>query len=93
LLSFESLYQDGFLLKANARKYKNYTKKRLAKKEEKIKESLNVVLKNIENEGTDFLNTEELKLKGELIKIEELKKELNERIKVRSEKDFQSKKT
>ena len=90
MLSFESLYQDGFLLKANARKYKNYTKKRLAKKEEKIKESLNVVLKNIENEGTDFLNTEELKLKGELIKIEELKKELNERIKVRSEKDFQS---
>jgi transposase len=90
LLSFESLYQDGFLLKANASRYKNYTKKRLAKKEEKIKEALNGILKNIEKDGVDFLNTEELKLRSELIKIEELKKELNERVKMRSEKDFPS---
>lgn len=87
LLSFESLYQDGFFIKANASKSKNYTKKRLDTKREKLEKNLNVILENIKGDHDDFLNKEAIKIKEEIEKINDLQNELNERIKIRSQKD------
>jgi len=92
LLSFGNLYHDGFLMKANANISKNYTKKRLQKKEEKIKSSLNEILSKIEKGEENFIINEVAQLKGELEKIGQLKTELENRIKIYSEKDCTSEK-
>lgn len=92
LLSFENLYHDGFLMKANASKKKNYTKKRLEKKEEKIRSSLSEILSQIETDVDGVVPKEAIRLKKELKKIEELKKELNDKINIYSQKDCPSEK-
>ena len=84
LLSFETLYQDGFLIKANASKEKNYTLKGLDKKEKKLSEALDNIFEKLKE---DIIAPETIKEKQELEeklkKILELKDELNKKIKNR----------
>jgi len=90
LISFESLYQDGFFIKANASKSRNYNKKRLETRKKKLEKALNELLDCIGDNHDEVLGNESMRLKGELEKINDLKNELNERIKVRSQKDCPS---
>lgn len=92
LLNFKALYQDGFFLKANASKSKNYNRKRLATRKEKLQENLKNLLSNLKDEKNEDINNQKKKLTLELDKIDELTVELNERIKIRSEKDSPSEK-
>ena len=86
LLSFESLYQDGFFIKANASKEKNYTLERLDKKENRIREALdNIFAKLKEDEIAPETIKEKENLEKKLKKISELKVELNQKIKNRLE--------
>ena len=85
LLNFEAIFQDGFFIKANASKKKNRKMKSLDKREERILEELRkimAVLKEKEEDKETRKSREELVSK--LDKISELRKELNEKIKKRS---------
>lgn len=86
LLSFESLYQDGFFIKANAAKEKNYTLERLDKKESRIREALDIIFAKLKEDEIDSETIKEKKeLEEKLKKISELKIELNKKIKNRME--------
>jgi hypothetical protein len=86
LLSFESLYQDGFLLKANASKRKNRNMKSLKKNEEKLSARLKELFEKLKDKQVDNEIEENVKkAQIELLKIKSLKNELNKKIKERSE--------
>ena len=93
LLSFDALYQDGFKVKANASKQKNYTHKGLSKKEQKLSENLTEVIEQLKDRNDDeSLIKEKKKLQGKLLQIRDLRDELEKRIATRSERKSEAKK-
>lgn len=87
LLSFECLYIDGFLIKANASKNKSYNKKKLMENESKIAKALGELLLKLENDEDEEIIKQKKEVQNKLEKISGLKEELNRRIKKRGEKD------
>lgn len=86
LLDFDALYQDGFLIKANASKKKNRTLKSLNEREAKISKGLYVAIEKLQdNEEDKELKKDKGDLENKLKKISELKDELNNRINKRLE--------
>ena len=86
LLNFEAIYQDGFLLKANASKKRSRNMKSLNKKEEKLSIILNELFERLKNQEEDQeVHKEVEKTQEEMTRIKSLKEELNKKIKQRTE--------
>ena len=84
LLDFDTQFQDGFFIKANASKHKNRKRRSLSKKQQRAKEALEQIfdkLKEVEEDKETRKKREDLEKK--LNKISELQEELNEKIKER----------
>jgi transposase len=81
LMSFSSIYVDGFMVKANASKGKNYTLRRIAKKRKDLDEALATVLQKLQ-EAEDQVNLikEKADIEEKMSRISELKEELNRKI-------------
>ena len=85
LLDFSALYQDGFFLKANASKKKNYTKKKLKAKKKKLSKRLTEVLSQLKEQDTsEELLSEKKTIENKLAQIGVLHEELQAKIKART---------
>lgn len=85
LLDFTALYQDGFFLKANASKKKNYTKKRLKTKKEQLSKHLTEVLSQLkEQDISEELQSEKKVIENKLAQIGTLHEELQAKINART---------
>ena len=80
LLDFETLYQDGFFIKANASKSKSYTKNSLKKKEKKVEEALEEIIQKLKETNDDTDSSEKRKLEKKLEDLHKFQDELNEKI-------------
>jgi transposase len=84
LLDFGTLYQDGFLIKANASKQKSYTRKSLNHREKKLHAALEEVMEKLKNaEEDDDVNQRKKDVEKKLSTIKRLQEELNEEIQKR----------
>jgi len=84
LLDFDTQFQDGFFIKANASKHRNRKRRSLSKKEQRARDALKQIfekLKDVEEDKETRKKREALEKK--LQKISELQDELNEKIKER----------
>lgn len=94
LLDFKALFEDGFPMQANASKSRNRTLKGLDKRKVKFREILKTILIKLKDEDSGEVrkNLEIQKKKAikEIVKIHVLKKKLNKRIEVHSQKDCTS---
>jgi len=85
LLDFTALYQDGFFLKANASKKKNYTKKKLKTKKERLSKRLTEVLSQLKEQDTsEELQSEKKAIENKLAQIGILHEELQAKINTRT---------
>ena len=85
LLDFSALYQDGFFLKANASKKKNYTKKKLKAKKERLSKRLTEVLSHLKEQDTsEELQSEKKTIENKLAQIGVLHEELQVKINART---------
>lgn len=81
LLNFGTLYQDGFLIKANASKQKNYTRKSLNQRERKLHAALEKVMDTLKDaEEDDDANKRKKTIEKKLSSIKGVQEELNEEI-------------
>jgi transposase len=84
LLDFGTLYQDGFLIKANASKQKSYNRKSLNHREKKLHAALEKVMEKLKNaEEDNDINQPKKDIEKKLSAIKRLQKELNEEIEKR----------
>ncbi|MCP4651847.1 MAG: hypothetical protein GY858_00460 [Candidatus Omnitrophica bacterium] len=85
LLDFSALYQDGFFLKANASKKKNYTKKKLKAKKERLSKRLTEVLSQLKEQDTsEELQSEKKSIENKLAQLGMFQEELQAKINART---------
>jgi transposase len=81
LLDFGTLYQDGFLIKANASKQKSYNRKLLNYREKKLHAALEEIMEKLKNaEEDNDVNQQKKDVEKKLSSIKRLQDELNEEI-------------
>jgi hypothetical protein len=84
LLNFETLYQDGFFIKANASHRRNHTRKSLKTREERMQAALREIIKRLKNSDEDEDSIKKKrKLEEKIAEIHNLREELNEKIQQR----------
>jgi transposase len=85
LLDFSGLYQDGYLLKADASKRRSRTMDWLTHKERRLSDRLDVILKEMQDQAVaPCAEQEKMRLEKAQSKLEQLRSQLNERIAKRS---------
>lgn len=86
LLSFRTLYQDGFQIKANASRKRNRSKGKLKERKKKIEKKLEEILTKMQesDKGDGEVSREQRKMEKELKEIEGLQEELNKKIRLRT---------
>jgi transposase len=86
LLDFSGLYQDGFLLKANAGKRRSHTMSSLTHKERRISDRLDVIFQEMQDHPVaPCVEQEKKRIEGTLARLAKLREQLNERILQRKE--------
>lgn len=85
LLDFKGVYQDGFLLKANASKKRNRRMKDLSRQENHVSERLTKIMEELKDKQNDpSLEQEKARGESRLARIGKLREELNKKIAERS---------
>jgi len=86
LLDFSGLYQDGFLLKANASKRRSHTMSWLTHKERRLSDRLDVIFQEMQDHPVaPCVEEEKRRVQGTLARLAKLREQLNERIAQRKE--------
>lgn len=92
LLNFDTIFQDGFFIKANASKRRNRKRRALANKEQRISQALELIIAKFNDVGDDKETRKaKAKLEKKLNKLSQLKEELNEKIEERRERQRKDK--
>lgn len=85
LLDFKGLYQDGYLLKANASKKRNRRLSDIPRQERRLSERLTAIMEELKDKQiAPCLEEEKARIEGKLARLGKVREELNRKIAQRS---------